>query len=181
MTSCLLLIDLQNDYFDGGNNTLNGSLEAVHNAKRLLDTFRKSKYHICHVKHINLRPGATFFLKNSIGSEIHKMVEPEGNEIVITKNYPNSFHKTDLYNFFKNNNIDNLIISGMMTHMCVDATTRAAFDLGFQCTVIYDACATKDLEINGKKISSVDVHNSFMAAFQGIYADVLTTEKYLER
>lgn len=179
MAKCLLLIDLQNDYFEGGNNALSGSLEAAQNAKLLLDNFRKNGSCICHVQHINLRPGATFFLRNTIGYEIHEIVKPNSDEPVFTKLLPNSFQKTELLNYLKSNNIDHLIISGMMTHMCVDATTRAAFDLGFKCTIIYDACATKDLQIKGKKISAADVHNSFMAAFDGIYADVITTEEYL--
>ncbi len=180
MAKCLLLIDLQNDYFEGGNNTLNKSLEAVYNARKLLDSFRKNNDHICHIRHLNLRPGSNYLLQNSIGSEIHEMVKPEADELIITKFFPNSFHKTDLLTFLKTNTIDNLVIAGMMTHMCVDATTRAAFDLGFKCTVIDDACATKDLEINGKRISSENVHNSFMAAFQGIYADVFATDHYLD-
>jgi nicotinamidase-related amidase len=50
----------------------------------------------------------------------------------------------------------------MMTHMCVDATTRAAKDLGFNITLIGDACATKNLEINGQKVAATDVHASFL-------------------
>lgn len=180
MAKCLLLIDLQNDYFANGNNVLSGSLEAAQNAKILLENFRKSDSCICHIKHINLRPGATFFLKNTIGCEIHEIVKPDTNESVFTKLFPNSFRNTELLDYLKSNNIDHLIISGMMTHMCVDATTRAAFDLGFKCTVIYDACATKDLQIKGNKIFAADVHNSFMAAFNGIYADVITTEECLK-
>jgi nicotinamidase-related amidase len=180
MTECLILIDLQNDYFEGGNNPLVGSLEAVHNAKKLLDDFRKKEKHICHIRHLNLKPGSTYFLRNTFGSEIHEIVKPEKDELIVTKFFPNSFLKTEFSDFLKSNSIDSVVIAGMMTHMCVDATTRAAFDSGYKCTVVYDACATKDLEIYGKKISSVDVHNSFMAAFQRIYADVLTTNECLD-
>ena len=131
MAKCLLLVDLQNDYFEGGNNTLSGSLEAVHNAKLLLDNFRKSGNGVCHIQHVSVKPGATFFLKDTIGCEIHETVKPNTDEPVITKSFPNSFLKTDLLNYLKSNHINHLIISGMMTHMCVDATTRAAFDFGF--------------------------------------------------
>jgi len=68
----------------------------------------------------------------------------------------------------------------MMTHMCVDATTRAAKDFGFNCVVIGDACATKDLEINGQSVKSEEVQKSFLAAFNGYYATVKTTKQYLE-
>lgn len=179
MAKCLLLIDLQNDYFEGGKNSLSGSLEAAHKAKILLDYFRKGGNSICHIKHISSRPGATFFLKDTIGCEIHEIVKPDNDEPVFLKSYPNSFRDTELLNYLTSNDIDHLVVSGMMTHMCVDATTRAALDLGFKCTVIFDACATKDLQIKGEKISAADVHNSFMAAFNGIYADVITTEEFL--
>lgn len=67
----------------------------------------------------------------------------------------------------------------MMTHMCIDATTRAAKDLGFNITLIGDACATKDLEIHGERVAARDVHNSFLAALNNTYANVIATEQYL--
>ncbi len=67
-----------------------------------------------------------------------------------------------------------------MSHMCVDTTVRAAFDLGYSCTVISDACATRNLEFGGKVIDSVEVHAAFMASLQVPFATVLKTEKYLE-
>ncbi len=63
--------------------------------------------------------------------------------------------------------------------MCIDATTRAAFDLGFQCTVIADACATRDLEFNGVKVEAEKVHASFMAALSSPYAKVISTHEFL--
>jgi nicotinamidase-related amidase len=56
--------------------------------------------------------------------------------------------------------------------MCVDATVRAAKDLGFLCTIIGNAYATKDLEINGEKISAGNVHKSFLVALNYFYARV---------
>jgi nicotinamidase-related amidase len=65
-----------------------------------------------------------------------------------------------------------------MSHMCIDATTRAAFDFGFKCVVIHDACATRDLEFEGQTIAADQVHASFMAALGSAYATVLTLEAY---
>ena len=76
--------------------------------------------------------------------------------------------------------LDGLVIVGMMTHMCVDATTRAAKDLGFTCTVIGDACATKDLFIHDQSVKAKDVQNAFLAALSYFYATVVTTEEYLK-
>lgn len=66
-----------------------------------------------------------------------------------------------------------------MTHMCVDATTRAAKDLGYTCTLIGDACATRDLEIKGEKIQAKEVQNSFLAALSYYYAYVQTANQFL--
>jgi len=65
-----------------------------------------------------------------------------------------------------------------MTQTCVDSTTRAAKDFGFSCTVVGDACATKDLELNGQVIKAEEVQKSFLAALSYFYARVTTTEQY---
>ena len=85
-----------------------------------------------------------FFLPNTEGVHIHESVRPLREETVIVKHYPNSFRETNLLEQLKRFNIEHVVV-WMMTHMCIDATVRVAFDFGFQCTVIHDACATKDL------------------------------------
>ncbi len=95
----LLIIDIQNDYFEGGANPLSGSLEASINAKRLLTDFRSKSLPVVHVQHFSTRPGSTFFIPNTNGVEIHENVRPVNGEKVIAKNYPNSFHETDLLLF----------------------------------------------------------------------------------
>lgn len=69
----------------------------------------------------------------------------------------------------------------MQTHMCVDSTTRAAKDLGFNCVVIGDACATKDLELNGVKVKAADVQTAFLSALNYFYSTVMTTEQCLKQ
>ena len=61
-------------------------------------------------------------------------------------------------------NIDKLVIVGAMNHMCIDAVTRAAVDLDYECHVTHDACATLDLEFNGVIVPAIQVHNALMAA-----------------
>jgi len=179
MKTALLLIDIQNDYFDNGTMALVGSEEASKNAKLILDRFRADDLPIIHIQHIATKPTATFFLPNTTGADIHKNVRPLGKEKVIIKHYPNSFRDTELLDYLRTLNIKDLVICGMMTHMCVDATTRAAKDFGFNCIVIADACATKDLEINGKKVKAEEVQKSFLAALNDFYSTVITTNQYL--
>lgn len=179
MKTALLLIDIQNDYFENGTMTLVGSDKASENARLVLDKFRADGLTIVHIQHIATNPAATFFLPDTKGAEIHNNVKPLKQEKVIIKHYPNSFRETELLNYLKDNNITNLVVCGMMTHMCVDATVRAAKDFGFNIVLIGDACATKDLEINGQKVIAKDVQNSFLAALNYFYATVKTTEQYL--
>ena len=174
-----LIIDIQNDYFEGGANPLIGSLEASVNAQAVLKSFREKSWPVIHIQHFSARAGSTFFVPNTVGVEIHKNVKPITGEMVIVKNYPNSFRETDLLDYLKTNHITELVICGMMTSMCVDATTRAAKDFGFDCVVIGDACATKDLEIQGKKVLATEVQKSFLAALNYYYSTVKNTQEYL--
>lgn len=175
----LLIIDIQNDYFEGGANPLVGSLEASLNAQKILNAFRAKSLLVVHIKHISSRSGSTFFIPNTRGAEIHENVAPLNNESVIIKNYPNSFRDTKLLEVLKANNITDLVICGMMTHMCVDATTRAAKDLGFNCTIISDACATKNLEIQGQNVTAQNVQKSFLAALSYYYSTIQETNEFL--
>jgi len=178
--TALLLIDIQNDYFNGGANPLVGSIEASLNAKKLLETFRAKSLPIIHVQHLATRPGSTFFVPNTKGAEIHSNVTPLATEKVITKHYPNSFRETELLACLKSKNITHLVVCGMMTHMCVDATVRAAKDHSFDITLISDACATRDLEIQGQTVAAPEVQKSFLAALAYFYATVQTTNEYFK-
>jgi nicotinamidase-related amidase len=181
MKTALIIIDIQNDYFDEGTMPLVGSDKASNNAKLILESFRTDSLPIIHIQHIATRPTATFFLPKTKGAEIHDNVKPLDQEKIIVKHYPNSFRETELLDFLKGNNITDLVICGMMTHMCVDATARAAKDFGFNITLIEDACATKDLEIHGQVVKAVEVQKSFLAALNNFYTTVKTTHQYLTK
>jgi nicotinamidase-related amidase len=175
----LILIDIQNDYFKGGNIELVGMEQAAHNAGLLLHAFRKAQFPVFHIQHISQRPGATFFLPSTKGVGIHKFVTPQSGEAVIEKHFPNSFRNTDLLNRLKESDAEEVVICGAMSHMCVDATIRAAFDLGFRCVVIDDACATRNLEHKGVIVEARKVHAAFMAALAMPYAQVISAHEYM--
>ncbi len=181
MNTALILIDIQNDYFPGGKMELEGSIEASLCAKRLLQFFRDSNLPIVHIQHVSVRPGATFFIPDTKGIEFHENVAPLPHETVIRKNYPNSFRETSLLDHLEKESIKRLVITGMMTHMCVDATARAAFDYRFKCAVVADACATKSLSFENELIPGAHVHGAFLAALNNVYADVITTGDFLSR
>ncbi|MGD1047455.1 MAG: cysteine hydrolase family protein [Candidatus Krumholzibacteriaceae bacterium] len=177
----LLLIDIQNDYFPGGRMELVESVEASLRAAELLSFFRREGLPVVLVQHVSLRPGATFFLPDTDGVKIHENVRPLENEPVFEKHYPNAFRDTPLLAHLRGAGISRLVICGMMTHMCVDATVRAAFDLGFECLVAGDACATKALAHGGRTVAAPDVHAAFLAALNGTYAKVSGTADIIAR
>ncbi len=180
MALALLLIDLQNDYFSGGTMELTGAEVAVANAAALLQAFRQCGRPVIHVQHIAKRPGATFFLPNSPGAQIHPAVLPARGEPVVTKHFPSSFRETDLLQKLRELKVSALAVAGMMTHMCVDTTVRAAADLGFECTLAHDACATKDLQLGGSSVGASQVQLAYLAALNGAFAKVLSTSEIVE-
>ena len=143
--------------------------------------FRQRQLPLVHVQHVSTRPGATFFLPDTDGVKFHENVHPLEQEIVIQKHYPNSFRDTRLLSYLHEEHLKRLVICGMMTHMCIDATVRAAFDHGFECLVAEDACATRTLIHKGHSIPANYVNLSFLAALNAIYARVLTTEEIISQ
>lgn len=177
MKQALLIVDIQNDYFPGGSMELDGSVAAGANAGILLSAFRNRGLPIVHVQHLSLRPGATFFVPGTPGVEIHPSVTPHVGETIVQKNFPNSFRQTSLTEALQQRDISDLVIAGMMTHMCIDTTTRAAFDLGFKCRLAHDACATRALAFEGRTIPAAQVHASFVAALHGLFANAATARE----
>ena len=180
MNKCLVMVDLQNDYFPAGKMELVGIEDAVANARLLLAEFRNKKLPIVHIQHISIASGASFFLPGTDGVKINDRVAPQEGEAVVVKNYPNSFRNTSLLKILKDLHVDHLVICGAMSHMCIDATTRAAFDLGYHCVVAEDACATRDLIFKDKLIKASEVHASFMAALSSPYAKVVMTSDFVK-
>lgn len=179
MNQALLIIDIQNDYFPGGSMELVGSEAAAGNAAKLISKFRDTNRPIIHLQHIALDPDATFFKPDTKGAEIHESVTPLASVIVVQKNYPNGFRETDLLQHLRDLNVESLVIVGMMTQLCVDTTTRAAADLGFDCTLAHDACATLDLEFGGNKVSAADVQTAYLAGINGAFAKVVATSEVM--
>ena len=179
MKSALILVDIQNDYFDGGKSELYLTDVAAKHAKTALEFFRKSSLPVYHIQHINTRPNATFFLPDSEGSKIHHSVYPLTEEKIFIKHAPNSFFDTGLADELLQKEIQHLVICGMMSHMCIDTTVRAAKDYGFTLTVLEDACTTKDLVWNGVTIPAQTVHNTIMASLNGTFANVIKTDDFI--
>lgn len=181
MNSALLLIDIQNDYFPNGRMPLEKSIDACQKVQEVLQVCRKKQLPILHVQHVSTRPDAVHFLPCTRGVEFFPDVKPLSNEVIIRKHYPNSFKDTTLLSQLTKKHIQHLVIAGMMTHLCVDATVRAAYDLGFKCTVLGDACASKNIEYNNTLIPAHTVHQAFLGALQPLYASVCNVAEFIQK
>ncbi|MFC2104814.1 cysteine hydrolase family protein [Bacteroidota bacterium] len=166
--SALIIIDIQNFYFPEGDLPLFEPEKAAENAQEILAIYRENKRLVIHVRH-----------NASSGSEIHNLVKPIDGEIIISKDKANAFVGTDLLEILKENEITNLTLCGMQTHMCLEAATRAASDYGFKCIVIEDACTTRDLKFGDEIVKAKDVHNSTLSTLKGTYAEIETTANFV--
>ena len=175
--SALLIIDVQNDYFPGGKMALHEPEQALAKITELLQFYREQQWPVIHIQHeMRDRPNrAAFFLPDTEGQQLHPAVLPAENETLLIKHFPSSFAGTGLLEVLQQQQIKQLIICGMMTHMCVDTTTRAAFDLGFDVQVAIDATATKALTFAGHTVPAEQVKTTVAAALHGTFAQVLET------
>jgi nicotinamidase-related amidase len=168
----LVVVDIQNDYFPGGANELVGSPEAAAVAVKVKAHFKNAGLPVIMIQHIAIKPGATFFLPDTHGVEIHESLKLEPCDELVVKHFPNSFRDTKLLEVLKSFNVTDLTIVGMMTHMCIDTTVRAASDLGFKVELIANACATKNLTHGARTVAAADVHAAYLAALDGTFATV---------
>lgn len=179
--NALVLIDFQNDYFQGGAFPLVNTAAAAANAAKLVDGFRKAGRPVIHVRHHSTEEDATFFVPGTQGAEIHTLVAPAAGEPVVTKSNINAFLDTDMKALLDTRGIRHVTVVGAMSHMCVDAFVRAASDFGYGVTVAHDAVATRDLDFGRRTVPAADVHAAFMSALAFAYAEVALTEDLLQR
>lgn len=179
MKQALIIVDVQNDYFTGGKMELWEMEQACLNVQHLLQHFRTGQMPVIFIQHLAVKPNASFFIPETFGCEIHESIQPNAKETIIVKHYPNSFRETNLHELLQSHKIHDLVICGAMSHMCIDTTTRAAFDLGYNCTLISDACATRDLAFDYEEVKANQVQAAFMAALNGTFATVITTDQFI--
>lgn len=175
----VVVIDLQNEYLPTGKLPLTGIEAAVANAAQVIADARATAIPVIHIRHEVVDGELPIFVPGSDGVEIQTAVAPQDGEPIIVKNHPNSFLKTELKRLLDEQGVQELVVVGAMSHMCVDASVRAAADLGYSVTVVHDACATLDLEFGGVKVPAALVHATMMAALGFAYATLLSSDEYL--
>lgn len=175
----IIVVDLQNDYWPSGKWPLVGIEKAAENAAKVIEKARSGDDLVIHVRHEFLSPDAPFFIPGTEGVEINPAVRPVEGEPVVVKNHPNSFHGTELKQILDEKGIEEVVVIGAMSHMCIAATGRAAADFGYNTVVIHDACATRDVEFNGMTVPAAQVHAANMSALAFAYSKVIATSEYI--
>lgn len=179
-TKALIVVDIQNEYFPQGKLSLVGINEAADNAALVIASAREKGHTVIHIRHEMPSIDAPIFTPNTDGVEIHEKVKPIEGEVVVVKHYANSFRETTLKELLDKEGIKEVTVIGAMSHMCIDATSRAASDLGYKTTIIHDACATMNLEFDGVIVPATQVHAAIMAALEFGYGTVITTGQYIK-
>lgn len=177
----VIVVDIQNEYFPQGKMPLVGIEQAAANAAKVIQSAREKEDFVIHIRHEMPSADAPIFTPGSAGVQINEIVKPTNDEVVLVKNYANSFRETDLKKQLDEYGITEVVIVGAMSHMCVDATVRAAVDFGYQATTIHDACATLDLDFNGVHVPAAHAHATLMAAFAFMYGEVVDTATWIAR
>jgi nicotinamidase-related amidase len=175
--SALIMIDCQNTYRHGVMQ-LEGVEEALSEASRLLQLARDNGVTVIHIQHDG-GAGSPYDLSTALG-EIADEVAPIDGEHVIVKHFPNAFVQTPLDETLRGQGIENIILAGFMTHMCVNSTAHGGFNLGYNPTVVASATATRGLETSdGKRLSASQVHDAALASTRDLYAAVVSSVEAL--
>ena len=175
----LVVVDLQNEYLPTGKLPLIGIEAAVANADRVISHARNSGIPVFHIRHESDDESAALFAKGSSGAQIQQAVAPDDQEPVIVKKHINAFRETDLKQQLDAFNVQDIVVIGAMSHMCIDAVVRAAADMGYPVTVLHDACATLELTFRGVTVPAAHAHAAMMAAFEFGYGTVQSVDDYL--
>ncbi|WP_276120085.1 isochorismatase family protein [Pararhizobium qamdonense] len=122
-----------------------------------------------------------FFAAGTDCVQMTPQMAPQDGEPVVTQKHPNSFPDAGLADMLSSVGIEQVTVVGAMSHMCIDATARAASDLGYKTTIVDDACATRDLEFKGNVVSADKVHAAYMSALAFGYGQVMSTAEYLAK
>ena len=168
----VVVIDAQHEYVDGGL-ILPGVAPALEEIGRLLERARALETPIIHIIHHG-KPGG-LFAPDSPAAEIAAPADPAPGEAVVAKGMPNAFASTDLADRVHALKRPAVILVGFMTHMCLEATARAAIDLGLRAAVVASATATRDLRdpLTGATIPAADVQRNALAAMADRFASIV--------
>lgn len=176
--TALLIIDMQqgmNQPTLGPRNNPDAEVQIQH----LLNAWRQAGRPVVHVRHISRTPGSVFW-PGQPGCEFQPALNPLPHEHVVEKNVPDAFTATGLERWLHARSIRQLVIVGVITNNSVEATARSGGNLGFDVTVVADACYTFDqTDLSGRLWPAADVHALSLSNLAMDYASIGYTEALL--
>ena len=170
--SVVIIVDAQKEYSEGAL-PLWGLNAAVREIEVLLARARAANTPVFHIVQHSRRGGRVFAPDGPFVAIFDELKPLEGEKVVV-KSLPSSFKLTTLEVEIRKTGRKNLVVVGFMTHMCVNSTVRDAAEMGYACTVVANACATRDLpDGHGGTISAEAVHVANLAALRDRFAVVV--------
>jgi nicotinamidase-related amidase len=149
------------------------------NGLRLLDAWRAAGLPLIHVRHDSVQPGSPL-TPGLPGNALREGFEPQGVEPLVTKSVNAAFIGTDLDLRLRRLGVDQVVLFGLTTDMCVSTTARVAANLGYRTIVVGDATATFDLvDTDGRAIPAAELHRAHLATLHAEFATVMTTAAVL--
>ncbi|WP_339491138.1 cysteine hydrolase family protein [Pseudomonas rhizophila] len=177
--TALLVIDFQNEYFTGKMPIPDGAA-ALANTRELIDFADDHHMPVFHIQHI-APAGSAVFAEGGETVKFHPDMQPRAQDVVLQKTTVSVFGSTDLDKRLKSAGIENLIISGLMTHACVAGAARDAAPLGYNVLVASDASATRAItRVSGEAIDKDALHKAALAEVEDTFGDVMTTTQIIK-
>lgn len=178
----LIVIDVQNEYFDGALPISYPPPEtSLANVGQAMDAARAAGVPVIVVRHGEAEPDAAIFCEGTPAWELHPEIARREWDHLVDKTLPGSFTGTPLEAILAAASVDTLAITGYMTHMCVDTTSRQAAHRGLAVEILDDATGTLALENSGGKATAEELHRATLVAQGQFFADVVSTDEWLSR
>ncbi|UQZ89874.1 cysteine hydrolase [Deltaproteobacteria bacterium Smac51] len=147
MASILLIVDMQTTLI---NDNPYGKETLITNISQLIAAARKKGVEIGHVQHDGGKGDE--LEKGTAGWEICPALAPSPGEMVLEKHLNSAFKNTAMHDYLQSREIKTIILAGMQTEYCIDATCRSAFDLGYSVIIPQGSTSTFDNEyMTGEK------------------------------
>jgi len=148
--SALLILDMQSYFLDSASHAFIPSAGAiVPGLKKLARKYYANNLPVIFTQHINSPEDAGVMshwwrdlitIENPLSAIITDF--DFTNRYVIRKSQYDAFYQTNLENILKNKGVSQIVVSGVMTHLCCETTARAAFVRGFDVFFLIDGTAT---------------------------------------
>lgn len=180
MKKALLVIDVQNEYFDG-KLPVTYPANSLENILKVMDAATAAAMPVVVVQHTAPQPDSRTFRRGSHEWELRPEVAVRPRSLLIEKSLPGSFTNTPLEDWVRDNGIDSLVISGYMTQMCCDTTARQALHLGLNVEFLSDATGTLALDNSAGKVSAEELHRAILVTQQMRFSQVLSADDWIEK